>query len=208
VHGNLCALEQLGQSFRLVGLGRADADGEGHAVTPPAEIRGSGKSGERLRVSCQHFRSAFMGENKELVVAPSAQLVGGSKPTGERSFYSFKHGIASLRAMGPAQGLSLIDSEPQNAEGWCSLPEVFEFSLQPFLKIGNVLFHLFVLGCRTAGQRIQALGWMERDHVSNAFAKSVAEDRDANHGGKCVAEAMTERYEGAEAAIGVRCGMS
>ena len=75
MHGNLRALEQLGQSFRLVGLGRADADGEGHAVSPPAEICCSGQSREHLRVSGQHFRGAFMGQNKELVVAPSSQLV-------------------------------------------------------------------------------------------------------------------------------------
>ena len=75
MHGNLRALEQLGQSFRLVGLGRADADGEGHAVSPPAEIRSSGQSGEHLRVGRQHFRSAFVGENEKFVVAPSSQLV-------------------------------------------------------------------------------------------------------------------------------------
>jgi len=208
VHGNLRALEQLGQSFRLVGLGRADADGEGHAVSPPAEIRSSGQSGEHLRVGRQHFRSAFVGENKKFVVAPSSQLVGGPQPTGERSFNSFKHGVASLGPMSPAQGLSLIDSEPQNTEWRGSLCEVLEFSLQPFLKIGDVFFHICVLCCRAVGQCVKTLGGMEDNHVSNAFAKSVAEHLDANDGGQRVAEAMAERYEGAEAGTGVRCGMS
>ena len=99
LHRLLRPLQQLGQLIPALGFRRAHAHRQRHPVAPPAEIRRPRKPHQHLRMIRQHLAAPLLGEDQELVVAPSPDFLARPQRVGQRPLHAFQHRLARPRAV-------------------------------------------------------------------------------------------------------------
>ena len=168
-----------------------------NAVAPPAEVRRPRQTCQRLRMNRQHLRRALVRENQILIVAPTANLLGGPQSVGQRMFHLVEHRVAGPGAVRLAQLVRLIDGNPKHAKALAALLKVLEQRGEPVFKLRLIGLHLRAFAALAMRQRIQTLRGMKDNRQADAPAHLIAQHHAARNHRNLMAQLVLEANHGA-----------
>lgn len=189
-HGVPGSVEDLREGLLRLREGRADADGEWDAVTPPAEVGGAGEAGNELRESGNLRRPALLREDEKLIIPPAAEFLLRTQTVGESAFDAVEHGFTRAVAMRVAKVMCLIDGNPEQAEGNAALPEVVKRSLNPLLKLRDGIGLPMILRDGAIKRGVLVFRGMEEDGLADALSEIVTKDESAGRGEEVIAKTV------------------
>jgi hypothetical protein len=140
----------------------------------------------------KHGRGSFVRNDKELVLSPSTEKLGGAQALNEGLLDFFHHGFAGACAVCLAQIVSLIDTDPENPKGRAAPDVIFDQALEAVFKVCLARFHRLILAGFSAWQSIELVCGMKEDARADTLPEAVAEDQIADDDGHFMTQVVAD----------------